>query len=286
MASNKIYWSRKNDMASRAIEWYFYCKKNYYDEIANSVSNSDIIYNTSISNNILCVNIMKSLYNNEINLSNIKTDTNISIIATDTVSALFDTNSDNICILNFASFKNPGGMFLNGSIAQEESLCHQSILFNVLENFKHTFYNENKKNLNNGLYNNNLIYSKDILFIKDDNKKFADVITCASPNRKFACNRYNISDYQCYSSMYSRIYTILASAKKNHVKTLILGAYGCGVFGNDPNMVACIFKFLLLKYFNNNFENVIFAIPINFHIENYDAFKNIFDNQINYTISL
>ena len=54
---------------------------------------------------------------------------------------------NNIGILNFASYKNPGGMFLRGSTAQEEALCHESTLYNVLIKFNDTYYKSNRENI-------------------------------------------------------------------------------------------------------------------------------------------
>ena len=48
------------------------------------------------------------------------------------VKELFDEEKESICALNFASYKNPGGKFMDGSSAQEECLCHESILYEVL----------------------------------------------------------------------------------------------------------------------------------------------------------
>ena len=83
-----------------------------------------------------------------------------------------------IALLNFASYKAPGGKFLVGAMAQEEAICHESTLFNVLRRFGPTYYAWNQKNLNRGFYLNRALYSPDILF-KD---VFCDVITCAAPN--------------------------------------------------------------------------------------------------------
>ena len=71
------------------------------------------------------------------------------LINTDTVSAIMMQPDDKrIGVLNFASFKEPGGKFLDGSSAQEECLCHASFLYNVLYKFQDSYYNINKQHLN------------------------------------------------------------------------------------------------------------------------------------------
>ena len=69
----------------------------------------------------------------------------------------FNSNTK-IAVLNFASYKNPGGMFLQGSFAQEESLCHRSTLYNVLSEYFPLEYRYNNANLNKGLYDHFAIY--------------------------------------------------------------------------------------------------------------------------------
>ena len=203
--------------------------------------------------------------------------TKITVTKEDSVSAIFTCGGKNIAVLNFASFKNPGGKFLDGGMAQEECLCHNSTLYNVLREFNDTFYKPNKKLLNRGLYSDRLIYSKDILFIGPENNiKKADVITCAAPNIKPGLKYKTITMNEVETVLFYRILLILNSACKNNIDTLILGAFGCGVFGNDPNMVACKFK-SLLDVFDGCFNKVIFAIPCNNNHScyNHDVFKSI-----------
>lgn len=183
----------------------------------------------------------------------------ISVVQEESVQAAFNHGNGKTAILNFASYKNPGGKFLEGSIAQEESLCHASNLYNILSNdrFITTFYEKNRHFLNNGLYHDNLLYTPDVIFIYEKHTKLFDVITCAAPN-KGAAQKYNqITDQECDDAMRSRIRSVLLAAIDQKVDTLILGAFGCGVFKNDPKTVAEIFKEELIGFP----AEVVFAVP-------------------------
>lgn len=192
----------------------------------------------------------------------------------DSVSAVYDFHNGKTALLNFSSHKNPGGMFLNGSKAQEECLCHESTLYNVLSGFETDFYEWNRKHLNKALYVNRGLYSPDIMFVKDNKELQCDVITCAAPNKSAAQKYQNVSDDVNTKELRSRIQFVLDMADENHVSTLILGAYGCGVFGQDPYEVASIFKeFLNSK--NYHFKTVIFGIPKGKN-DNFEAFEKVF----------
>ena len=207
----------------------------------------------------------------------------IMFMETDTVSAIIDIGSNYhmngpMAALNFASYKNPGGMFLKGSSAQEESLCHESFLFNVLRRFE-DYYKWNRGNLNKALYTNRALYTPSIYFLKNtiinDNQICVpcDIITCAAPN-KGAAMKYNIAnEYDNTIALQSRIRFVLSIASLHHVDTLILGAYGCGVFRQDPYEVASIFKYEI-EYIRPC-KRIVFAIPTG---HNYDAFAEVFSN--------
>lgn len=190
---------------------------------------------------------------------------------TDTVSALFQEKHEDIyqmnprkryTILNFASFKNPGGKFLEGSSAQEECLCHSSNLYNILVNFKDTFYIPNKKRLNNSLYTDHLLYTPAVVFDKSKwDTCTADVITCAAPNKTAAQKYRNISDDEVSKALRSRVDSVLMAAYLQGVNVLILGAFGCGVFGNDVEELAGIYRDLFDKKYRRCFRKVVFAIP-------------------------
>ena len=258
MANNTYYWENKLERSKKAKIW---TDKMEYE-------NSDLIYKSVKET---------KLYTYALDTPVEKTDEqNIHLMDTDTVSAICYLAEQGVegkmAALNFASFKNPGGMFLKGSRAQEECLCHESFLFNVLCRFEKYYYEENRKHLNKSMYENRALYTPDIHFYRDQYDVLCDVITCAAPNFS-AGNKYcGVTREYNDDALRKRIRFIMYIAKDNGVKNLILGAYGCGVFGQNPNTVADIMQEALKEY---KFENVIFAIP-NKNDSNYKAFAEVF----------
>ena len=56
---------------------------------------------------------------------------------------------------------------------------------------------------------------------------------------------------------------MLAVALKNGHSNLVLGAWGCGVFGNDPQDIATYFHEVIDIYFRNKFKRIVFAVYTN-----------------------
>ncbi len=205
----------------------------------------------------------------------------------DTVSAamkyskeILDPNNP-LCVLNFASFTAPGGGFITGAMAQEESICYASTLYPVLKDFDRIFYKQNKLiYYNKGLYANRALYSQSILFgkqiINGDNYIKASVLSAAAPNRTQAKYKGKISEKENLDALTSRIEFVLDIMEKEHVAIPILGAFGCGVFGQDPKVVAKIFADTL-KRKDYHFKKVVFAIIAGAdNNTNYEAFKEVF----------
>lgn len=193
---------------------------------------------------------------------------NIKMVYMDSISAIFKYGEGKTAVLNFASYKNPGGGFIKGCVAQEEDLCHNSTLYPVLST-QCQYYDDNKRKINYNLYTNAALYSEDIVFITDEVKK-CDVITCACPNWG-AAKRNNVTRVQNTEALKDRIEFMLRVAASHDVNTLILGAWGCGVFRQNACEVAELFQNALQKY--PYFDNVIFAIPGG---DNFEAFRNVF----------
>ena len=158
-----------------------------------------------------------------------------------------------VCILNFADSISPGGGYLKGYTTQEEELCFNSTLYPVLLSFKETFYRKNRECFVEPFGALNGIYSPDIVFFngESDETRVADVITVAAPNIGYYKTHLNPRDFypdeaseataismQCSI----RIKMIFDQAVKHKVTDLVLGAWGCGAFGNDPEVISQIFK--------------------------------------------
>lgn len=186
----------------------------------------------------------------------------------DVVNSLIEESNKGkkVGVLNFASAKNPGGGFLGGASAQEESLCRSSDLYFYLKD--ESRYYKNTKHFKNGLYSNDVMYSKDVTFIKDGKgnrlkeEVFVDVITCAAVNygdikKKNQNELFKLVDKE----MLERVENIIKVALNNKVDVLILGAFGCGVFGNSGYKVKGYFENVLnRKEYKGKFEKIVFSI--------------------------
>lgn len=172
-------------------------------------------------------------------------------------------------LLNFASYRHAGGGFATGAWAQEEAICHDSTLYNVLCTFEE-FYAENEQRLNNSLYTDRAIFSPKIIFERGGKSAECDVITCAAPNFGAAKNR-GITASQNESALKQRVDFVISIAEENGCDTVILGAWGCGVFGQDPRLVARLFKERLMT---SSVKRAVFAIPGNNN--NYTSFRDMF----------
>ena len=193
----------------------------------------------------------------------------------DTVSAIFKYHTDKTAALNFASYKVPGGKYLEGAMAQEEALCSKSNLYNILSSFD-SYYEWNNKNKNKALYTNRALYIPNVIFEDTRQIQLCDVISCAAPNWR-AAHMYGMADKDMNTkALLSRIKFILEIAREQEVNTLILGAFGCGVFGQPPKLVATIFEAYLDDHLKC-FDTVVFAIPDK-ESKNYQAFKEVLFN--------
>lgn len=207
----------------------------------------------------------------------------ISVIDADTISAAWNAHAEpsaKIAILNFASFRHPGGGFMTGAMAQEESICHHTNLYNALV-AQQAWYDENEHIINRCLYQNRAILTYDVSIIARGIGKFvpvenvfqADFLTCASPNAGAAAKK-GVSEEEINCAIEQRVsYAVELLAGRGYTHT-ILGAFGCGAFHCNPRVVAEAFRRSVEKS-ANAFDKVIFAIP-NGNNKNLQVFKTVF----------
>ena len=173
---------------------------------------------------------------------------------------------DRTAALNFASAKNPGGGFLGGSQAQEESLARASALYLCLSRHMH-YYDANRR-CSSSLYTDHMIISPMVPVFRDDVDQLLEepyevtFINSPAPNAKaLASNHPHLLD-NLQSTLRRRMSHVLSAAVVHGQTALVLGAWGCDVFGNDPAMVANLFGEMLLGsgQFAKAFDRVEFAV--------------------------
>ena len=187
-----------------------------------------------------------------------------------------------IAVHNFASATNPGGGVKHGSRAQEESLCRCTTLYPVLnteENWKR-YYTVNRE-LADPLYDDACIYTPEITVCKSDIDRptrlprdkwdLVDVITIAAPNLR----KFEISDDELYDIQETRVRHMFTVVAHHGAEIFVTGAFGCGAFQNNPEVVANVYK-KILPEFDGFFKEIVFAIYCRPNeTQNFDAFERI-----------
>ncbi|WP_276911896.1 TIGR02452 family protein [Dubosiella newyorkensis] len=185
-----------------------------------------------------------------------------------------------ICILNFASAIHAGGGWLSGALAQEEQISRSSNLVRGLKT-QPAFYALNRGSVDryhNCVYRHDLLYSKDVLFFKDDDGKElekkikADVITLPAPNLKDV-HTIQVLNGDSYSKVIkNRLMGMAAVINEMKPDLVVLGAWGCGAFRNEPRKMGKIFS-EIVPYLN--VKKVVFSIPKDAR-NNHQTFKEAY----------
>ena len=189
-------------------------------------------------------------------------DTSAAVIATDNstvrdVRAADDIStaepsmsyggSDVVALLNFASARKPGGGFLHGNSGQEESLARSSALYASLKMVP-DFYRVNSFKINDGFYTDSMIWSPNVPVFRDDTMAANDLLespyavsmVIAPAVNAGVAERLNRS-HEVEGRMRARIQYLLTLLCDKNVDTFVVGAWGCGVFRNSPEMIANLF---------------------------------------------
>ncbi|MFF8726566.1 TIGR02452 family protein [Streptomyces sp. NPDC015171] len=171
-----------------------------------------------------------------------------------------------VAVLNFASARNPGGGYLNGAQAQEEALCRGSALHTCLLTAR-AFYDHHRAD-RDPFYSDRVIHSPAVPVFRDDRGRLlaepysAGFLTAAAPNagviRRTAPERVA----ELPGALAARAERVLETAAAQGYRRLVLGAWGCGVFRNEPAQVAGAFRAALGPggRFARTFEHVVFGV--------------------------
>jgi uncharacterized protein (TIGR02452 family) len=170
-----------------------------------------------------------------------------------------------LALLNFASARNPGGGFINGAKAQEEDLCRCSGLYPCLMS-QPDYYKANRDQ-ESALYTDHLIYSPNVPWFRTRSRDqphtmfLASVITAPAPNAGVVLSHESDAPSKIETVLRRRAGLVLAVAAEHGHRTILLGAWGCGVFRNSPALVADAFgRWIESATFAGAFDRVVFAI--------------------------
>ena len=197
-------------------------------------------------------------------------------------------DEDRVAVLNFANSVSPGGGVRRGAKAQEEQLCLRSTLLRSLESPAAEAYYKYNRSCSPTEGTDAVILSKCVEVTRDSQLNYlpesyvVSVISCAAPMvSPFSHRLEDVTQEEMENLLYRRILCILTTLIVHGYRKVVLGAWGCGVFNNDPSVVAeqfrRAFQALEADYY---FDEIVFAIlSPDDNSENLCAFRNVFEKK-------
>lgn len=162
----------------------------------------------------------------------------------DTISCILALRQEGVCgeimALNFANAMFAGGGYRLGGDAQEESLCRCSLLYSAI--LPHSEYYKKHRFPPSPLYSSSMLISNAVPVIRNmKGELLADptvctFVTCAAVNRYYAKLIFT-SEEKISKAMEERINGIVCAMVKRKPEAIVLGAFGCGMFGNKREVV-------------------------------------------------
>ena len=241
----------KNEMGQKAEKRQIIIKEDMEQSIRRSTLISPAEGEKILEKYSLCANCSQP----ETRVDNIST--------VDAIRLLAEEGKTDIGVLNFASAKNPGGGFLNGAKAQEESLTVSGTLYPTLTAHEE-YYKENRAHrsmmyLDYGIYSPVVVFFRDGAFRLTETPVKASVLTLPAVNMGQVLLKGENAE-EAKRVMRRRMKLALGIFAEQKAKHLVLGAYGCGVFRNDPGEVAAWWRELLEEGMGQYFDSVFHAV--------------------------
>ncbi|MFD3515606.1 TIGR02452 family protein [Streptomyces sp. NPDC058657] len=174
--------------------------------------------------------------------------------------------ADPVAVLVFASARNPGGGYLNGAQAQEEAVCRSSALYACLLRAP-DFYAHHRAE-RDVFYTDRVIHAPGVPVFRGDRGELlatpytVGFLTSPAPNAGVVRRTSPGAMHRIPGALARRAERVLETAVACGYRRLVLGAWGCGVFQNDPATVAGSFRQLLTGdgRFARHFDEVVFAV--------------------------
>ena len=189
---------------------------------------------------------------------------------------------ENPLVMNFANAHNPGGGFKLGANAQEEALCRCSTLYaSITSEAAGVMYRYNNTHVSR-VESDYFLISPNVVVFRDKDLSLLDapvvmgVVTIPAPNRRGAAMLATAK--QVEETFTRRIRLLLRAAATLGYKNLVLGAWGCGAFGNRPDEVASYFRRVIVdEGLGRAFDEICFAIYGSEDGKNITAFRKCFE---------
>jgi uncharacterized protein (TIGR02452 family) len=255
--------SRRIEIAKETLE---ILEKGFYNNGQGEKVDIILIQKNAVDNTQLFKpEALEALLSNTKKENNYQTQYEVTNETTcDAARRLVSEGVQDVMALNFASAKNPGGGFLGGALAQEECIARASGLYpSLLTAMEYYTYH---RNLDTCLYSDHMIYSPAVPIIKDEGGSELDepvcvtIITSPAVNAGVVRRSEENNIEKIIPRMRVRVEKLLALCQNKKHTTLVLGAWGCGVFQNDPEDIAQLFLEALTGKFANQFQRVVFAV--------------------------
>ena len=186
-----------------------------------------------------------------------------------TAGTIAQSSTPPTLILNMANAKHGGGGWLQGALAQEEAICYRSSLSFTLKN---RYY---------PIPQRGAIYSPTVIVLRDSISRGHKLLDLTNPDqlpvvsvvsvaaiRDPSVERALGSGEAFYSNgddrdmMRSKIRMVLRIAAAKGHRQLVLGALGCGAFGNPRDEVVKLWKevFTESEFRGGWWKEVVFAV--------------------------
>lgn len=184
-----------------------------------------------------------------------------NIHAFTTIEYILQNRGKRVVALNFANALCAGGAYTVGGDAQEESICRASLLYYTIRDEKE-FYCANR-DVHSALYTDGMILSENVPIIRTDDGNLlsepmtADFVTCPAVNRRELLPWHRQRADEIMECRIEKIVSFMQSLNRD---VIVLGAFGCGAFGNKRENVLPCFEKAVNKYTDGTAE-IIFAIP-------------------------